>query len=259
MELSYCKPSEEARYLTILNSTTLTLIQKHTIGTRYLTLLKNFRARAAWYSLLFFTGHFIITVGSLIVPALLSVQYTTSTDSSIVSTDFQLRIYWATWFLSLLVTTSNGILVLFKVDKKYYSLHTGLERLRSEGWQYLELTGRYSGVLTHYAEPPTHGNQYKFFTHYVEKMKLKQVEDEYYKYEDTSNPVAHAPTDTKPSIYPPSIQKDLGILDKEAPQSVKDAINSLIIPEDSPTTIQLTLPSPKKITPLSKDGSTVPV
>jgi hypothetical protein len=259
MELICCKPSEEARYLTILNSTTLTSIQKQTIGTRYLTLLKNFRTRSAWYSLLFFTGHFIITVGSLIVPALLSVQYTTSTDSSIVSTDFQLRIYWATWFLSLLVTTSNGILVLFKVDKKYYSLHTSLERLRSEGWQYLELTGRYSGVLTHYAESPTHENQYRFFTHYIEKMKLKQVEDEYYKYEDSSNPVAHNPTDTKPSIYPPSIQKEISILDKEAPQSVKDAINSLIIPEDSPATIQFTVPSPKKITPLSKDGSSVPV
>ena len=78
MELSaYCS-SEETRYLTILSSTTLTPIQKQTIGTRYLTLLKNFRARCAWYSFLFFTGHFIITVGSLIVPALLSVQYTNS-------------------------------------------------------------------------------------------------------------------------------------------------------------------------------------
>jgi hypothetical protein len=79
-------------------------------------------------------------------------------------------------------------------------------------------------------------------------MKLKQVEDEYYKYEDSTNPVAHNPTDTKQSIYPPSIQKELVILDKEAPQSVKDAINSLIIPDESPATIQF-----------SKDGSSVPV
>jgi hypothetical protein len=90
-------------------------------------------------------------------------------------------------------------------------------------------------------------------------MKLKQVEDEYYKYEDSSNPVAHNPTDTKVSIYPPSIQKELDVLDKEAPQSVKDAINSLIIPQDSPAAIQFTVPSPKKITPVSKDGSSLPV
>jgi len=193
-------------------------------------------------------GHFIITVGSLIVPALLSVQYTNSNDSALVTTDFQMRIYWSTWFLSLLVTTTNGILILFKVDKKYYSLLTTLERLRSEGWQYLELTGRYSGVLTHYVEPPTHQNQYKFFTHYVEKMKLKQVEDEYYKYEDTSNPVAHAP-DGKSSIYPPSIQKEIAELNKEAPQSVKDAINSLILPvnDEKPSNenITISIPSPK--------------
>ena len=79
-------------------------------------------------------------------------------------------------------------------------------------------------------------------------MKLKQVEEEYYKYEDSTNPVSHAP-DAKASIYPPSIQKEIDGLNKEAPQSVKDAINSLILPanEGKPTNdiVQLSIPSPK--------------
>jgi hypothetical protein len=90
------------------------------------------------------------------------------------------QIYWLTWFISLLVTTFNGILTLFKIDKKYYFLHTTLEQLRSEAWQYIYLSGKYSG---HYTKGigATHQNQYVFFCHNMEKIKLKQVEEEYYK------------------------------------------------------------------------------
>lgn len=214
--------------------------QKNSIRRRYINLLQNFRGRAFRYSLLFHIGHLIITVGSLIVPALLSVQYTQSgaTVSPSSSTEFQMQVYWSTWVLSLLVTTCNGVLVLFKVDKHYYSLHTSLERLRSEGWQYLELTGRYSGVLTQHVEAPTHANQYPYFCHYVEKIKLKQIEDEYYKYEDTTNGMgtpgtAQPPVQPKESLFPPSLDKPISSLTKDVPQSVTDAINRLIIPANA--------------------------
>ena len=109
----------------------------------------------------------------------------------------------------------------------------------SEGWQYVGLTGRYSGILTHNTQEPTHENQYKYFCHYVEKIKLKQVEDEYYKYDEVHslNAVTTAQKPGCPdagkdtsSILPPSLNKDLPSLSKDAPQSVRDAINDLIIP-----------------------------
>jgi len=217
-----CRESEDRRFEIVLRNANISDLRKNAIRRRFMHVIKDFRTRAALYSALFHIGHFVITVGSLIVPALLSVQYINTDDPQ-----FQSRVYWATWILSLLVTTFNGILVLFKVDKKYYFLHTTLERLRSEGWQYLELTGRYSGLLNNTTEPATYENQYRFFTHYVEKIKLKQVEEEYYKYEEANNPVSHPPQQ-KPSAYLPSINKDIDEL--KAPQSVKDAINSLIIP-----------------------------
>lgn len=220
-----CRESEDRRFEIVLRNANISDLRKNAIRRRFMHVIKDFRTRAALYSALFHIGHFIITVGSLIVPALLSVQYINTDDPQ-----FQSRVYWATWILSLLVTTFNGILVLFKVDKKYYFLHTTLERLRSEGWQYLELTGRYSGLLNNTTEPATYENQYRFFTHYVEKIKLKQVEEEYYKYEEANNPVNHPPQQ-KPSAYLPSINKDIEEL--KAPQSVKDAINSLIIPNSS--------------------------
>jgi hypothetical protein len=128
---------------------------------------------------LFHTSRSIITVGSLIVPALLSIQYNTS------SSDFELTIYWSTWILSLLVTTCNGLQTLFRLDKKYYSLHTILEHLHSEGWQYLELSGKYSGFYTP-TVPPTHENQFIYFCNAIEKIRMRQIEEEYTRVNETT-------------------------------------------------------------------------
>ena len=145
------------------------------------------------------------------------MQYTASLSA------YQNDIYWLTWTLSLLVTTFNGVLVLFKVDKKYYYLHTAIERLRSEGWQYLALTGRYSGVLTQ--EEPNYENQFRFFCHYVEKLKMKQIEEEYYKYEEAANPAnpGQKPAD---GILPPSLNKEIAGM--APPDSVKEVMRGLI-------------------------------
>jgi hypothetical protein len=160
----------------------LSVTQKKILEDRYLCILESFEYRTKLYAFLFHTCRFIVTVGSLIVPALLSIQYVDTGSSNIVMNpgDFSFQIYWTTWVISLLVTTSNGIFTLFKVDKKYYLLHTMYEQLRSEGWQYLELSGRFSGFYTP-REKPTHANQFLFFCHAVEKLKMKQVEEEYYK------------------------------------------------------------------------------
>lgn len=168
---------------------TLTTLQKRVIQERYIPLLNDYQKRAYRFAVIFHTCRMIITVGSLIVPALLSIQYTGSNPGS--PEDFSFRIYWTTWFLSLFVTTSNGILTLFKIDKKYFLHHTTLEQLRSEGWQYLALTGKYSGFRTP-TEHPTHQNQFLYFCHAVEKIKMKQVEEEYFRINDTQQPTPTA-------------------------------------------------------------------
>jgi hypothetical protein len=58
----------------VLNNIDLPHIQKQHIQARYINMLENFKKRVRKYSIVFFTGHFIITVGSLFVPALLSIQ-----------------------------------------------------------------------------------------------------------------------------------------------------------------------------------------
>jgi hypothetical protein len=226
---------DKSNFQNILQSLELGEVQKEILKIRYLTILENFKRRSRNYSAFFFLGHTIITVGSLFVPALLSIQ---NSDKSILLSgdNFNIQVYWATFVISLLVTIFNGLLTLFKVDKKYYFLNTTLERLRSEGWQYFSLTGRYSGHLINH-QTPTHANQFVHFTHYIEKIKMKQVEEEYFKADEKS---PHAPpsgsstnihSTGNPEIYPLSPDKavsDMKNTTSGIPGAVERAMNSLI-------------------------------
>jgi hypothetical protein len=116
------------------------------------------------------------------------------------------------------------------VDKKYYFLNTALERLRSEGWQYVGLTGRYSGKLLTEKDAPTHKNQFVFFTHTIEKLKLKQVEEEYYK---MAEKVADTTTSSEQirgthDLYPPSPDQAIIQMTSDIPEPVKKTVNSII-------------------------------
>jgi hypothetical protein len=69
------------------------------------------------------------------------------------------------------------MMTLFKMDKRFFMLHAIAERLRTETWQYLALSGRYSG---HYGNVrPTHRNQYVFYCSHLEKIRMKHIEEEY--------------------------------------------------------------------------------
>jgi len=151
---------------------TLSSFQKKTLMNRYISLTEEFTKRCFFFAVIFHGGRTIVTVGSLMVPALLSIQ-----NTSVGGPQIGIAVYWLTWGLSLLVTIFNGILTLFKIDKKYYFLHSVLEHLQSEMWQYIHLTGTYDNHIS----MPTHQNQFNHFCEIMEKLKLKQVEEEYYK------------------------------------------------------------------------------
>lgn len=158
-------------YLKTIDGLLLTDFQKQILRDRYVALVDKTEERAKKFTFFFYTSRIIVTVGSLFVPALLSIQ-------SPSSGQFTYQVYWSTWTLSLLVSVFNALLTLFKIEKKFLYLHTDLERLNSEGWQYSELSGRYSGFYTP-SQMPTHTNQFIFFCHMIEKIRLKEVEAEY--------------------------------------------------------------------------------
>lgn len=222
-------------------------IQKNILRCRYVLVIYDFNRRTKIYSFIFHLGRFLITVGSLIVPALLSIQYTDAATGFFEPYKFQAIIFWSTWILSLLVTTSNGVLTLFKIDKKYYFLHTTLERLRSEGWQYLELSGKYatitpeqakhSGVSQH-PHQSNHKIQFMQFTYEIERIKMRQVEEEYYKQTDSAQNVSHI--GAKSEIVPKTITKGMNDLNgnEQRPSTLQQALKNIIPRSSSDTNLQ---------------------
>jgi hypothetical protein len=217
---------DRSEFEQILHHLDLTTVQKQIIQSRYISVLEHVRKRVRTYSRLFYIAHTVITIGSLLVPALLSIQNSNIATGN--GTTFSSEIYWATFIISLQVTMSNAILALFKIDKKYYFLNTTLERLRTEGWQYLGLTGRYSGHLVENTIP-NHQNQFVFFTHQIEKIRMKQVEEEYYKSDEKITQSPHAAiTTTAHDLYPPSPDQPIHVNPQDIPEPVKEAVTSLI-------------------------------
>lgn len=155
---------------------TLTEFQRHSLAERYRFLIREYRRRSMYYTFLFYTLRVTVTAGSLAVPALLSIQQTNMSKYSDA-------LYWFTWGTALAVTASNGIITLFKLDKRFFTLHATMERLRSETWQFIQLSGRYSGhnLSGNHDTKPSHANQYVPYCTQLEKINMKRVEEEFMK------------------------------------------------------------------------------
>ena len=112
---------------------------------------------------------FIVTTGSILLPAILSMG---QMDPAKLPKNFDMISYWASWTISLMVTASNGFLQLFSLDKNYFAYSMVVEQLKTEGWQFFGLSGKYEDY-------DDHQDAYKVFSKSVESIKRKQVEQEF--------------------------------------------------------------------------------
>jgi hypothetical protein len=232
--------------------TDLTIHQRETIKSRYRFLTEEYRRRGRLYTVLFYLLRITMTVGSLAVPALLSLKAEGQNSETVL--------YWFTWGLSLAVTTSNGMMTLFKLDKRFFMLHAIVERIRTETWQYLALSGRYSG---HYGNVrPTHRNQYVFYCSHLEKIRMRHIEEEYIRAAgdaDDKKPMPPAPqsagskssanlhaADTPPQevptppdraalISPPPPEKNLLRRRSDSQSTLGDTADATVIEMGAPT------------------------
>ena len=113
---------------------------------------------------------FIVTIGSIFLPAILSIG---QMDPSKLPKHFDQITYWSSWSISLMVTISNGFLQLFSLDKNYFNYSLVVEQLKTEGWQFFGLSGKYEEHDTH------NKGAYKDFCKAIEDIKRKQVEQEF--------------------------------------------------------------------------------
>jgi hypothetical protein len=112
---------------------------------------------------------FLVTTGSILLPAILSMG---QMDPAKLPKNFENISYWASWTISLTVTACNGFLQLFSLDKNYFEFAITTEQLKTEGWQFFELSGKYDDY-------EDHKEAYKPFCKSIENIKRKQVEKEF--------------------------------------------------------------------------------
>jgi len=196
----------------------LSLLQRHTLKERYRFMLKEYRARCFFYAVIFHTLRATMTLGSLAVPALLSIQNAAGTINT--------TMFWITWALSLAVTSANGITTLFKLDKHYFMLHATVEKIRSETWQYIQLSGRYSG---HHGHPhrPSHSNQFVYYCTRLEKINMHRAEAEYITMGEENHPhtpmqSGQLPKNTVLVPSPPELSSPASGNRRESATSVED-------------------------------------
>ena len=157
-----------ARRLTpIINSLELSDTEKYIIKNRFVNEVVYYNTKADRTKKTYNGFRFLVTGGSLLIPALMSIQQIEGTSQT-----FKDNIYWTTWSLSLAVTTCNGFIQLFSLDKNYFTFSIIMEKLKTEGWQFLQLSGKYDSFKNH-------KKAYKTFCNNIETLKIKQVMSEF--------------------------------------------------------------------------------
>ena len=156
--------------LDIINSLELTSeTDKSILKSRFLYEVLNYDARKLHTKKYYNGFRFVVTVGSILLPALLSIG---QMDPAKLPKNFNSVTYWGAWSISLMVTVSNGFLQLFSLDKNYFEFSLTSEQLKTEGWQFFQLSGKYEDYEDHI-------EAYRPFCKSIENIKRKQVEKEF--------------------------------------------------------------------------------
>jgi len=160
-------PDFKKRLDPIVDSLELSDTQKYIIKKRFIHEVVHYDTKAIRTKNTYNGFRFLVTTGSLLIPALMSIQQIEGTSQK-----FKDNIYWTTWSLSLAVTTCNGFIQLFSLDKNYFTFSIITEKLKTEGWQFLQLSGKYDNYKTH-------KKAFKNFCNNIETLKIKQVMSEF--------------------------------------------------------------------------------
>jgi len=170
LDPGFARCGYKEQVLDIINSLTLNSeTDRHILKSRFLYEVLNYDARRNSTRRYYNTCRFIVTVGSILLPALLSIG---QMDPAKLPRNFDQISYWSTWSISLTVTVCNGFLQLFSLDKNYFEYAITSEQMKTERWQFLQLSGKYD----EYAD---HKEAYRPFCKSIELIKRKQVEKEF--------------------------------------------------------------------------------
>jgi hypothetical protein len=108
----------------------------------------------------YFFWRLITIIGGVLVPALVTLQLNGSATTPVT---------WATFGVSLLVAISAAVEGFFRYGERWRQHRRTAELLKTEGWQFLQLTGNYR-------RHAAHGSAYPLFASRVEDILQQDVD-----------------------------------------------------------------------------------
>jgi hypothetical protein len=168
--LSCFRSSFKDKVLPIIRGISIEENNRKIIIARFIEEVELYDRKARVAETFYMIFNLIITIGSVILPALLSIQNVNFSEDEDLDQSYRDRIYWLSWCISLLISVCNGLTQLLSLNKQYGSYILVREKLIAEGWKYLELCDEYEGK--------THKENFTKFCEEIEIINKSQTERE---------------------------------------------------------------------------------
>ena len=157
-------PGDElgATFGRLIDRTNLDEQQRDFLKLRWLDQLTWMNSKASNAQRMYYRLRLITIVGAVVVPALVALN----TLDGWVGTSAQV----ATWVMSLVVAVSAAIEGFFQFGQRWRNYRSTAERLKTEGWLFLQLAGPYATATG------SHADVYPTFANRVEELIQKDVD-----------------------------------------------------------------------------------
>jgi hypothetical protein len=146
----------------IINHKNLTLSDYNRLifAKRYISFLIVNERRRSLFKIWYFFIRIFIQVGTLLTPAILSLQLFSSyvIQGTILA--------WVTWLMMVMVAILHSMVGIFDLDRKLVLYTSATEALQQEIWKYLEMSGEYA----EYQESTTHDEMFQLFCGNMERL-----------------------------------------------------------------------------------------
>ena len=150
----------------IIKLLALSPFKKEILRRRYSLNIGDYQQKRDYIRFLYRLFQVIITIGSIIVPSLLSVQMT-----DYIKTNYEIEVGLGVLTISIIVSICTGIIHLFKMDELYYNYAITLEKMKNLWYKYVSLSGIFHNS--------THNESFSILIIMMEDIIMNQKFQEY--------------------------------------------------------------------------------
>ena len=202
------------RFIRAIDTLNLGETDRVIIMERYLNIISGAQKDYSRNAVLFILLSNIVTIGGVLLSSLIAIQQICLFVNNNVA---NISMFWTTWILSVVVTISTKSLFSFDIAKKYLLNDITLEKLKSEGWQYVE------GV-NHYTTCKNIHERTKLFGARIESIKLKTLEMRI-----EADPEKNVDLKSYIAMGPKNISRGLGTIDHPSIDKQDIELTSVVI------------------------------